>query len=81
MKSITQHKGTLKLVKRMNNSTMGNPQFMLECDGYQFRTKANASIGYNIDRYIDKEVIVSIGVHRTCLTLDTINLAQERLTQ
>lgn len=54
---------------------MGNPQYMLECDGYQFRTKANASIAYNIDRYFDKEVVVYIGVHRTCLTLDTINLA------
>jgi len=72
MKSITMHRGILKLVKRMKNSKIGNPQFMLECDGYQFRTEANANIAYAIEKYFDKEVIVSIGIHRNCLTLNTI---------
>ena len=75
MRSITTHQGKLKLVKRMNNSIMGNPQFMLECDGYKFRTQANSSIAYAIEHYFDKQVIVSIGVHRNCLTLNTINQA------
>lgn len=72
MNDITQHTGTLTLVKRMNNSYVGNPQFMLNCDGYNFRTQANASIGYNIDSYFDKEVTVTLGTHRNCLTLNTI---------
>jgi len=74
MKSITRHIGTLKKVERMKNSLYGNPQFMLSCDGYLFRTQANASIGYNIDKYFDKDVTVTIGMHRNCLTLDTIKL-------
>ena len=45
---------------------------MLECDGYKFRTEANANIAYAIEKYFDKEVIVSIGIHRNCLTLNTI---------
>ena len=75
MKNITGHKGILKLVKRMKNSTMGNPQFMLECDGCQFRTMANSMQAYGIEFYIGKEVIVYIGTHRTCLTLDSIHSA------
>ena len=75
MKNITGHKGTLKLVKRMKNSTMGNPQFMLECDGYQFRTMANSMQAFGIEFYIGKEVTVYIGTHRACLTLDSIHSA------
>jgi hypothetical protein len=74
MKSITRHTGTLKKITRMKNSRDGNPQFMLYCDGYKFRTPANASIGYNIDSYFDKEVTVTIGLYRNCLTLNTIHL-------
>ena len=72
MNNIIQHTGKLTLIKRLNNSYVGNPQFMLNCDGYNFRTQANASIGYNIDSYFDKEVTVTLGIHRNCLTLDTI---------
>jgi hypothetical protein len=72
MNNIIQHTGKLTLIKRLNNSYVGNPQFMLNCDGYNFRTQANASIGYNIDSYFDKEVTVTLGTHRNCLTLDTI---------
>ena len=74
MKNITRHTGTLKKITRMKNSRDGNPQFMLYCDGYKFRTPANASIGYNIDSYFDKDVTVTIGLYRNCLTLNTIHL-------
>lgn len=76
MKNITRHTGTLKKITRMKNSRDGNPQFMLYCDGYKFRTQANASIGYNIDSYFDKDVTVTIGLYRNCLTLNTIHLNQ-----
>ena len=72
MNNITQHKGTLTLIKRLKNSYVGNPQFMLNCDGYNFRTEANAMIAYGISNYFDKEVTVTLGTHRNCLTLDTI---------
>lgn len=72
MQNITRHTGKLQKVTRMKNSRDGNPQYMLTCDGYRFRTKANASIGYNIDEYFDKQVEVTIGTYRKCLTLNTI---------
>jgi hypothetical protein len=74
MKSITRHTGTLKLIGRMKNSKNGNPQFMLSCDGYQFRTEANSSIAYQIEKYIDKFVSVTIGIHRNCATLHSVKL-------
>ena len=72
MKNITSHTGTLTLVKRMKNSLNGNPQFLLECDGYRFRTEANSMIAYKISNYFDQVVNITIGTHRGCLTLDTI---------
>ena len=72
MNNITPHKGTLTLIKRLKNSYVGNPQFMLNCDGYNFRTQANSMIAYGISNYLDKEVTVTLGTHRGCLTLDTI---------
>ena len=77
MKNITSHTGTLTLVKRMKNSLNGNPQFLLQCDGYRFRTEANSMIAYKISNYFDKLVEVYIGTHRGCLTLDTIKLIGE----
>jgi hypothetical protein len=72
MNNITQHKGTLTLIKKLKNSYVGNPQFMLNCDNYNFRTQANSMTAYCISNYLDKEVTVTIGTHRGCLTLDTI---------
>jgi hypothetical protein len=77
MKNITSHTGTLTLVKRMKNSLNGNPQFLLECDGYRFRTEANSMCAYSISNYFDQVVNITIGTHRGCLTLDTIKLEGE----
>ena len=77
MKNVTSHTGTLNFVKRMKNSLNGNPQFLLECDGYRFRTEANSMCAYSISNYFDKLVEVYIGTHRGCLTLDTIKLIGE----
>lgn len=73
MKNITRHTGKLRIVGRMKNSKYGNPQFMLSCDGYQFRTQANSSIAFVIENYINKEVTITIGTFRNCLTLNTID--------
>lgn len=77
MKNITSHIGTLTFIKRMKNSLNGNPQFLLECDGYRFRTEANTQVAYQINHYLDKLVEVAIGTHRGCLTLHTIKLEGE----
>lgn len=72
MKNLTRHDGKLTLVKRMKNSLYGNPQYLLHCDGYTFRTKANSMIAYKIDKYINQNVVVTLGTHRNCLTLNTV---------
>jgi hypothetical protein len=72
MKNVTSHIGTLKFIKRMKNSLNGNPQFLLQCDGYRFRTQANTAVAYQITNYLDRLVQVHIGTHRGCLTLDAI---------
>ena len=72
MKNITRHYGELKLVKRMKNSELGNPQFLLSCDGYTFRTPKNSMLGYSIQKYIDKRVTINIGTHYGVLTLEGI---------
>lgn len=72
MKNITTHTGELKLIERMKNSELGNPQLMLTCDGYEFRTPANSTLGYRAKNYIGKNVTVNIGTHYGCLTLHSI---------
>ena len=72
MKNITTHYGELKLVKRMKNSELGNPQFLLSCDGYTFRTPKNSMLGYSVQNYIDKRVTINIGTHYGVLTLEGI---------
>ena len=72
MKNITTHYGELKLVKRMKNSELGNPQFLLSCDGYTFRTPKNSMLGYSVQKYINKRVTINIGTHYGVLTLEGI---------
>ena len=72
MKNITRHFGELKLVKRMKNSKLGNPQFLLSCNGYTFRTPKNSSLGYSVQKFIGKYVTINIGTHYGALTLEGI---------
>ena len=72
MKNLTRHSGILTMVKRLNNSICGNPQYLLRCDNYTFRTKANSMIAYKIDKYINQNVVLTIGTHRNCPTLNTV---------
>ena len=72
MKNITRHTGKLRMISRMKNSICGNPQYLLSCDGYTFRTKTNDMIAYKVSKYFDRDVVVTIGTHRNCLTLNTV---------
>ena len=83
MKNISQHTGTLNLIRRMKNSRDGNPQFMLWVDegkgtGWTFRTPANSMIAYNIESYLGKTVTVTIGTHYGCATLNGISKGKNK---
>lgn len=82
MHNITQHTGKLKLIKRLKNSSDGNPQFILAVIehveqnlGWRFRTPANSMLGYSVENFIDKNVTVTIGTHYGCTTLNNISEA------
>ena len=82
MKNITKQVGSLKLVRRLKNSHVGNPQFELAIIehekqnlGWTFRTPKNSMLGYSIQNYLDKIVIVSIGTHYGCATLNSVELS------
>lgn len=79
MKNITRHIGKLHMISRMKNSISGNPQYLLSCDNYTFRTKANDMIAYKISKYFDCDVVVTIGTHRNCLTLNTVGFNQNKI--
>ena len=77
MKNITRHNGKLVILKRLKNSTMGNPKFFCAVldetrNGFGFETATNSSHGYSIQNYENKNVIVEIGTFRNKATLHTI---------
>ena len=83
MKNITRHTGTLRIVKRLPNSYVGNPQFMVFVDesgeghGVRFRTAKNSMHGYMVEGYEGQRVTVTVGTHYRCATLDTITSHKE----
>ena len=77
MKNITRHNGKLVILKRLKNSTMGNPKFLCAVldkakTGFTFETATNSMDGYSIENYSNKNVIVEIGTFRNKATLHTI---------
>ena len=77
MKNITRHNGKLVIIKRLKNSTMGNPKFLCAVldkakTGFTFETATNSGHAYSIENYKDKNVSVEIGTFRNKATLHTI---------
>lgn len=72
MKNITQHKGTLHIIKRLNSSYFGNPRYLLSIDGFTCRTAVDSMFGYSVTNWDGKEVIATIGTHYNNATLDTL---------
>ncbi len=77
MKNITRHTGKLVIIKRLKNSTMGNPKFLCAIinearTGWGFETATNSSHGYSIENYKDKDVTVEIGTYYNKATLHSI---------
>ena len=72
MKNITQHKGTLKIIARLDNSYNGNPRYLLSIDGFTCKTAVDSMLGYSVTNWNEKEVIATIGTHYNQATLDTL---------
>ena len=79
MKNITRHNGKLVILKRLKNSTMGNPKFLCAVldkakTGFTFETATNSGYAYAIENYSNKDVTVEIGTFRNKATLHTLSL-------
>jgi hypothetical protein len=72
MRNITQHKGILKIIKRLDGSINGNPRFLISIDGFQCKTAVDSSYGYSVQNYDNKLVIATIGTHYNTATLNTL---------
>ena len=77
MRNITRHTGRLVILKRLKNSTLGNPKFLaavldINRNGVTFETSTNSSHGYSLPNYDNKNVTVEIGTHYNKATLHTI---------
>ena len=60
----TQENGQIKVIGRLNNSTMGNPQFIVQLKTndieYYLRTEANANLAYSIENYVNIQGMATI---------------------
>ena len=72
MKNITQHTGTLTIIKREPSSANGNPRYTCEVDGYHFKTSVDSMIAYEVTNFEDSQVVVELGTHYGQLTVNSI---------
>jgi len=73
MKNLTQHTGTLTILRRENNSINGNPRYFAMVDGFKFYTSPDSSYGYSIQNYEGKMVTVTIGTYYGKATLNSLH--------
>jgi len=69
---ITQ--GTLNVIKRLKGSRNGNPRYLVEINGEEFRTQPDAMFGYAVTNYDGKGVLAKVC---TYYGKQTITYAQE----
>lgn len=72
MKSITRHTGKLEIIKRLPNSTNGNPRYIIQVDGFECRTQIDHQHGYKVPNFDGKIVEATIGGYYGCATLNTV---------
>lgn len=72
MKNITQHTGTLRVIKRLPPSVNGNPRYLISVDGFTCKTAVDSSYGYSVTNYDGKEVTATIGTHYGQATLNSL---------
>lgn len=72
MKNITQHTGTLTIIKREPSSVNGNPRYLCRVNQHEFKTSVDSMIAYYITSLEGKLVEVDLGTHYGQLTLKEI---------
>ena len=72
MKNLTNHTGTLEIIKRLPSSLNGNPRYLLRIDGHTCKTAVDSSYGYCVTNFDGKQVHATIGTHYGTATLDTL---------
>ena len=65
---ITQENGQIKIIDRLNNSKMGNPQFIVQLktndSEYYLRTGTNASLAYWIENVVNTQGVGTITLNK-----------------
>ena len=72
MKNVTRHHTTLNSLERLPSSANGNPRFKCLFNGVSCQTGVDSSLGYKMQNFIGKNVIVTIGTHYGKATLNSI---------
>lgn len=77
MKNLTNHVGTLRILKRARNSVNGNPRYLAVVmdasgTGFTFKTRPDSMTGYALPNYDGKTVVLTLGTYRGVCTLASI---------
>ena len=72
MKNLSNHNGTLEIIKRENSSVNGNPRYLVRIDGIACYTAPDSMLGYAITNYDGKIVQATIGTYYGKPTINTL---------
>lgn len=68
--------GTLRIVRRLPSSFNGNPRYLVDINGEDYRTAPDAMLAYGIERFDQKRVTAEVRTLRGKLTLITVEFAE-----
>ena len=74
MKNISRHTGILKVVKREQSSSNGNPRYCIIIDGITCYTAPDSMIAYGITNHDDKLVEATIGTYYGKPTINSVKV-------
>jgi len=85
MKNVKTYIGKISEIKKINNSSDGNPRYQFVINGYNgffsysfpAKTGVNSMLGYSITNYDGKLVEATLGTHYNSITLDSIKLIED----
>lgn len=77
MKNLTNHVGTLKIIKRLKKSRDGNPRFYCAIvdqagTGFTFKTRPDSMTAYGLEQYDGEPVVLTLGTYYGQCTLASI---------
>ena len=70
MKDLKTISGKLEIVKRLKSSYYGNPRFLISIDGVEYSTQPDASFGYAVENYANKDVMAQVGTYYGKLSIN-----------